>query len=276
MCQVCTYDEWPIIGAVLGYPPPSGVEACQSARCEIEVAHRLRQLYNHALRHFDQAYVRSIVPLLRDLQTSGQVPFQPSQQLGRLYQPTEENYEALLANVISDLSLLTAEVMSTLPQFRSKSCVEFEAHRVLQRVVESVVQNRTYWQVSLRVIIDPSLQSIRDPLQRQRSRQRAIACGIAHNIAQRTAKGRGYPSDMMASSTVLGSSGTPLAGTVEMRRPSVEEIAIAKRWVHEQKRIAFARSLSSSHFSSGFHMFKIFFFFSQTSTGLPAMVTPRS
>ena len=194
--------------------------------------------------------------------------------MGQLYQPTEANYESLLANVISDLSLLTAEVMSTLPQFRSKSCVEFEAHHVLQRVIESVVQNRTYWQVSFRVIIDPSLQSIQDPLQRQRSRQRAIACGIAHNIAQLTTKGRGQPSDdMMASSTAVGPSDIPLAGTVEKRKLSVEEIAIAKRWVHEQKRIAFARSLSLSRFSSGFHMFKISLL-PQPSTWLS--VTPRS
>jgi hypothetical protein len=243
------------------------VEACQPIQCGLEVAHRLQQLYNDTLRHFDQAYINSIVPLLRDLQTSDQVPFQSSQPLGQLYQPTEANYEALLANVISDLSLLTAEVMSTLPQFWSKSRVEFGAHRVLQRVIESLVQNRTYWQVSLRVIIDPSLQSIQDPLQRQRSRQRAIVCGIAHNIVQLTAKGRGQPSDtMMASSTTIGLSNTPLAGTVEKRRLSMEEIAIAKRWVHEQKRIAFARSLSLSHFFPG-SLCSIFLFFLRLRRG---------
>jgi hypothetical protein len=72
---VTANGEWPIVGAALGFPPavpvplgdPTGVPL---SHCAPVVAHRLQQLYQDTLRHFDQAYasIRS-----NNLQTSGRV-----------------------------------------------------------------------------------------------------------------------------------------------------------------------------------------------------------
>ena len=85
--------EWPIVGAALGFPPPlpfpSGDSTgVQLPHCTPAVAHRLQQLYQDNLRHFDQAYASNIpsntVPP-GDVQSSStpstsQVPPPPGQQ----------------------------------------------------------------------------------------------------------------------------------------------------------------------------------------------------
>ena len=94
--------EWPIVGAALGFPPalpvplgdPTGVPLLH---CAPVVAHRLQQLYQDTLRHFDQAYasIRSNNP-----QSSGRVsPRLLQQQPELIPQPTEAENEVLLANV---------------------------------------------------------------------------------------------------------------------------------------------------------------------------------
>ena len=93
--------EWPIVGAALGFPPslpdpvgdPTGVPL---SHCAPVVAHRLQQLYQDTLRHFDQAYasIRS-----NNSQTFGRVPPRLQQQPEVIPQPTEVEHEVLLANV---------------------------------------------------------------------------------------------------------------------------------------------------------------------------------
>jgi len=62
---VTANGEWPILGAALGFPPhpfPSGdPTGVQPPRCTPAVAHRLQQLYQDNLRHFDQAYASNIL-----------------------------------------------------------------------------------------------------------------------------------------------------------------------------------------------------------------------
>jgi hypothetical protein len=53
LCQVSAHDEWPIIGAVLGFPPVAGGDAGRPSRCRSVVAHRLQLLHNDILRHFE-------------------------------------------------------------------------------------------------------------------------------------------------------------------------------------------------------------------------------
>ena len=47
------HDEWPAIGAALGFPQVAGGDAGQPPRCRSVIAHRLQLLYNDVLRHFD-------------------------------------------------------------------------------------------------------------------------------------------------------------------------------------------------------------------------------
>ena len=53
LCQVSADDEWPVIGAVLGFPPVAGGDAGRPPQCRSVVAHRLQLLYNDFLRHFE-------------------------------------------------------------------------------------------------------------------------------------------------------------------------------------------------------------------------------
>jgi hypothetical protein len=90
---VTANGEWPIVGAALGFLPPLSCPSgdptgVQPSHCTPAVAHRLQQLYQDNLRHFDQAYTSNIpsntVPPA-DVQSSStpstsQVPPPPDQQ----------------------------------------------------------------------------------------------------------------------------------------------------------------------------------------------------
>ena len=144
MCQVSARDEWPAIGAALGFPPVDG-DPGRPPRCEPVIAQRLQQLYNDVLRHFDQVYISSIVARLRRMQASRQLP-QPPQPQTQPHQPTEADYQALLANITSETSVLNAETMGILPRFSHTSGRELEAHHVPQHVIAFVEQNRVHLQ----------------------------------------------------------------------------------------------------------------------------------
>ena len=142
--------EWPVVGAALGFPPPlpspSGdPTGVQLSHCTPAVAHQLQQLYQDTLRHFDQAYASSI--LSNSPQTSGRVPPHLLQQQPELIsQPTEADYEALLAIVPSEASPLTSEALSILPRFSRTLGTELEAKGVPRHVIAFVEQNREHLQ----------------------------------------------------------------------------------------------------------------------------------
>ena len=52
--QVSAHNEWPVIGAALGFPQAAGGDAGRPRRCRPVIAHRLQLLYNDVLRDFDQ------------------------------------------------------------------------------------------------------------------------------------------------------------------------------------------------------------------------------
>ncbi|KAH8981615.1 hypothetical protein EDB86DRAFT_2975264 [Lactarius hatsudake] len=134
-------DEWPAVGAALGFPPfPAGDPNTQPLRCAPAIAHRLQQLYNDCLRHFEQAYLNNVIARLRSSQAL--VSAQASQQQAQPHQPTDADYQALLANIPSDASAMTAEMMSILPRFSHTSGAELEGRRVPPHVVAFVEQHR--------------------------------------------------------------------------------------------------------------------------------------
>jgi hypothetical protein len=61
LCKVSAYDEWPVIGATLGFPPIAGgdAQAGRPPRCGSVIAHQLLLLYNDILRHFELVGVSS-------------------------------------------------------------------------------------------------------------------------------------------------------------------------------------------------------------------------
>jgi hypothetical protein len=146
LCQVTAHEEWPVIGAALGFPPIAGGDPGRPPRCGPVIAQRLQQLYNDVLRHFDQAYVSSIIARLRNSQASGQLPPQPPQPQAQPHQPTEADYQALLASITSETSVTNTETMSILPRFSHTSGAELEAHHVPQHVTTFVEQNREHLQ----------------------------------------------------------------------------------------------------------------------------------
>ena len=134
-------DEWPVIGAALGFPSVSAGDASRPPRCAPAIANRLQQLYNDVLRHFDQVYIQSIIARLRT-QASGQLPAQPPQPQAQPHQPTEADYQALLGSITSESSVMNSEAMSILPRFSHTSGADLEAHHVPPHVIAFVEQNR--------------------------------------------------------------------------------------------------------------------------------------
>ncbi|KAN0138915.1 hypothetical protein V8E53_003303 [Lactarius tabidus] len=135
---VTANDEWPVIGAALGFPPFSA-DPAQLLRCAPAIAHRLHQLYNDALRHFEQAYINNVLARLRNSQALSQMS---AQQQPQPHQPTEVDYQMLLANILQDSSAVTPEAISILPRFSHMSGTELEAHRVPSHIVAFVEQHR--------------------------------------------------------------------------------------------------------------------------------------
>ena len=111
----------------------------QPARCAPAVAFRLQQLYSAVLRQFDQAYISSIVARIR---ASSQIASPAPQPQAQSNQPTEADYQALLASISSESPAITPEAMSILPRFSHASGASLEAHRVPQHVIGFVEQNR--------------------------------------------------------------------------------------------------------------------------------------
>jgi hypothetical protein len=142
---VSARDEWPVIGAALGFPPVAAGDASRPPRCAPAIANRLQQLYNDVLRHFDQVYISSIIARLRT-QASGQLPAQPPQPQAQPHQPTEADYQALLGSITSESSMMNSEAMSILPRFSHTSGAELEAHHVPPNVIAFVEQNREHLQ----------------------------------------------------------------------------------------------------------------------------------
>jgi hypothetical protein len=139
LCQVSARDEWPAIGAVLGFPPVGG-DPGRPPRCGPVIAQRLQQLYNDVLRQFDQIYIGSIVLRLWNSQPSDRSPPQPPQR----QQPTEADYQELLASITVEAPLLTTETIIILTRFSYTSRAELEAHHVPQHVITFVERNREY------------------------------------------------------------------------------------------------------------------------------------
>jgi hypothetical protein len=143
--------EWSMVGVDLGFHP---VSSCGNpyplAHCTPAVAHRLHQLYQDTLRHFDQAYSRGAINQLEYFHTTGQrFPSAQPQALTPhyqplAYQPTEADYQALLANAVSKSpSVMTFDgAKNILPRFCDVSAAELKAHRVPQHVIAYIEHNR--------------------------------------------------------------------------------------------------------------------------------------
>lgn len=139
---VTANDEWAAVGAVMGFPTFSAGDPTQPSRCAPTIAHRLQQLYHDSLRHFEQAYINNFLTRLRNSQALGQVSAQPSQQQAQAHQPTDADYQALLASIQSEPSVVNAEAMSILPRFSHTSGADLEARRVPPHIVAFVEQHR--------------------------------------------------------------------------------------------------------------------------------------
>ena len=135
-------DEWPVVGAALGFPTLLSDSMGHSIVSSPATGLRLQQLYQATLRHFDQVYVSSTQA--RGLQTSGQAPQQPPQQQVELARPAEADHETLLVDVPSEASpALTSEVTRLLlPQFSGTPGAELGMTGAPQRIIASVEQNR--------------------------------------------------------------------------------------------------------------------------------------
>ena len=145
--------EWSMVGVDLGFHPVSSGDSHPLAHCTPAVAHQLHQLYQDTLRHFDQAYSRGIINQLEHFNTTSQRP--PSAQPQALqrhyhplaYQPTEADYQALLATIAASESssvMTFEEAKNVLLRFCDVSAAELEAHRVPQHVIAYVENNREY------------------------------------------------------------------------------------------------------------------------------------
>ena len=110
-----------MIGAVLGFPT---LDTGQLTDPGSAIIHRLHQIYQDTLRHFDQAYISSIGARLGSVQTSHQDA-----------QSTPADHQQISATVASELSTLTSDRDATdsVPPLPHSSCAaELGVHRVPQ------------------------------------------------------------------------------------------------------------------------------------------------
>ena len=144
------HDEWPVIGAALGFPRVTDGVAGRPPRCGPAVAHRLQRLYNDVLREFDEGYISDITARSRSSQESGKLPLQPPQPQVLPHQPTEADYQALLGSITSKSSAMNSEAMSILPRFAYATGADLEARHVPPYIIAFVEQNREYLQRAAR------------------------------------------------------------------------------------------------------------------------------
>jgi hypothetical protein len=250
------------------------------------------------------------------MRAAGQIASQGPQPQAQpqVHQPTEADYQALLASIPSESSIMmTSDAMSILPRFSHTSGADLEAHRVPQHVIAFVEQNRENLQRAAQdqngfragltstkntpldnrtqitqgstiqaMARAPQLISGHQQLQ-QMQRQAlvqgqgkpnpsqpgqlfntAVGPPIRPSTAQSTnpssissmgvqittpgggAQNQGGVMSVPMNAAVVNSvtSGSVLpqsAGPMQIRRPTQEEVTAAKRWVDEQKKMAFSR-----------------------------------
>ena len=295
---MCTKGEWPIIGVALGFPAFSGGDDSHPARSAPAVARRLQQLYNDILRQFDQAYISSIVHRMEA----------PSRVAPRPYQPTEADFQALLATIPPGSPIMTPETMRILPRFSDACVAELAANRVPQHIIAFVEQNRGHLRraaqdqngylagliTTKNTTIDnrarvnqgsalptmacpPSGYQEHQALQRQTMVQGTTVFPHVRSSIERpmdvfnvqlrgaqisTSSGEaqnqgGVMYEPMNPEGMNSATSGPViyhsAGPIQIRKPTPEQVIVAKRWVDEQKKIAFSRGRSSSRLQpSGF------------------------
>ena len=230
--QVSANDEWTLIGVALGFPVFPGGDGVQPGRCAPIVGQRLQQLYNVVLRQFDQAYISSIVARIRAASQAPQPQAQP-------HQPTEADYQALLASISSESPALTPEAMSILPRFSHASVANLEAHRIPQHVIAFIEQNRV------------TLQRAAQDQREYRANASNIAMGVQMATSSAGAQNQGgvmsVPMNPAGMDSIASGSALPQSvGSMQIRKPTPEEAMAAKRWVDEQKRMIFSRGQSDS------------------------------
>ena len=180
------------------------------------------------------------------------------------HQPTEADYQALLASIPSESSIMmTSDAMSILPRFSHTSGADLDAHRVPQHVIVFVEQNRVNLQRALQdqsgfraglTSTNPGHQQLQQ-LQRQalvqgqgksNSLQPGQLLGTQISSSSDGAQNQGrvmfIPMNAAGVNGVISRSVLPQsAGVMQIRRPTPEEVMAAKRWVDEQKKMAFSR-----------------------------------
>jgi hypothetical protein len=243
------------------------------------MAHRLQQLYNEVLRQFDQVYISSIIARSRNSQASGQFS-QPAPPQAQPRQPTEADYQALLASITSEPLLTNVQMMCIIPRFSHTSGAELEAHHVPPHVIAFVEQHRVHLQ---RAILDNGFRSDFKPVRSEpldNHTQVNHASPIIHQMSfgglqysnlqlqqlqrQGPVQGLGKPSALPpaqlfysgppvppptspVSTKPAAMNGVPSGliltqstGAVPLRRPTQEDLINAKRRVDEMKREAFS------------------------------------
>ena len=116
------------------------------------VAHWLQQLYGAVLRQFDQAYISSIVARIR---ASSQMASQAPQPQTQPHQPTEADYQALLASISLESPAITPEAISILPQFLHTSDAECEDMKSKVRDSRNRRSYRLHWAIRWELGTDP-------------------------------------------------------------------------------------------------------------------------
>ena len=255
-----SHDEWPVIGAALGFPPVGG-DPGRPPRCGPVIAQRLQQLYNDVLRHFDQVYINSIVARLRNSQAAELLP-QPPQPQAEPHQPTEADYQALSTSITSETFVLNAETMSILPRFSHTSGAELWAHHVPQHIITFVEQNREHLQRAAQdqngfragrtstknaplnsqlfnsgPLVPPSTAQTMNASSMESMGPQIPGSNSSSGVQKQGGTVPVSMSPAAMNSFTSGSTLTQPASTKQVRR---EDLAPAKRWVGERKRMAFS------------------------------------
>jgi len=216
------------------------------------------------------------------------MPWQLPQLQAQLHQPTEVDYQALLASIPLESSLVTSKARSILTPFWHTPYAELEAHRVPQYFTSTKntpLDNRTQvdqgstlqtkarppqlipgrqqpQQLQRQALVQGQRKS--NPLQlgqlfstavgppirpstAQSANESSISSMGAQIItssggAQNQGRAMTVPINPASVNSVPSSSVLPQsAGPMQIWRPTVEEVMTAKRWVDEQKKVAFSR-----------------------------------
>jgi hypothetical protein len=197
------------------------------------------------------------------MRASGQMPLQLPQL--QAHQPTEVNYQAHLASIPSESSLMTSKYFTSTKQMPLDNRTQVDQGSTFQAMAQppqlipghqqpqqsqrqALVQGQRKstllqsGQLFSTAVGPPILPSTAQSANESSISSMGAQINTSGGGAQNQGRAMIVPMNPASVNSVSSSSVIPQsAGPMQIWKPTVEEVMTAKRWVDEQKKVAFSR-----------------------------------